>query len=431
MTPGQEAWIWVGVGSLLSLALLFWGFLSLRRKRLIENVPTSKVKGVFMGLNEVKGRARTDIPLRSFITEQACVYYRSLVEEHYSRTETYRDSEGKTRTRTVSGWKNVAGREDMMPFLLEDETGRLRVVPDGATIEPARVFSRTCGRSHPLYYAKGPRSSIMDSTHRRRFTEHAIPVGAELYVMGMARYSDDLDAPEIREDREAEMFLISMRGEGQITRGHAFGAFFKLLFGALFAFAVPIGFALPHAATFEQALSSQLVPCTAVLACFLGAVAVYYLTLVYNGLVSVRERLEMAWSMIDVQLKRRHVLIPRLVSVVQGYAAHERDTQRELAALRAGRDFEEQNAALRQVMVLAESYPGLKADANFGSLQDELVDTENRIALAREFYNGTVKAYNDRIQTLPDSLVAALARFRKRDYFAAQGFERTVPRAAS
>ncbi len=417
---GNEVLIWVAIGSLLSLGLLFWCFRCLRRKRLIENVPTSKVNGVFMGLNEVKGRARSEIPLVSYLAEARCVYYEWSITEQYRRTETYTDSKGNSRTRTVSGWNTVASDKELAPFLIEDSTGRLRIDPQGAKIDAHKILATTCGRGNSLYFFKGPRRAISNSTHRRTFTERAIRLGDAIYVMGMARFNDSLNAPEIREDRQAELFLISVKDERAITRGLAWRAFFTLLFGTTFAFLTPVGFGMPESMTFADALRGQLTPALLTAAGYLAAVGIYYLTLVYNGLVSVRERAEMAWSMIDVQLRRRNTLVPRLVACVKGYADYEQETHRGVAEQRTV-------SALRQIIAIAEDYPDLKADKNYLALQVELVNTEDKIALAREFYNGTVKAYNDRLGTLPDALVAGPGRFKKRDYFAAHGFERAVP----
>ena len=132
-------------------------------------------------------------------------------------------------------------------------------------------------------------------------------------------------------------------------------------------------------------------------------------------------------SMIDVQLRRRHILIPRLAAVVKAAADHEKGTHTGVAKARAG-SLEEQNASLKRIFALAEGYPDLKTHKNFLKLQTELAGTETRIALAREFFNGTVRAYNDRIATLPDSLVAKLAGYKPKQYFVAKGFERVVPR---
>jgi len=419
-----------------ALALLVWGFLSLRRKRLLENVPTSKVKGVFLGLNEVKGEAECAEPLTSRLAEVPCVWYRWEVEEHWSRTETYTDAKGKTRTRTSSGWRTVDDGEQGTPFHLRDDTGAIRVRPAGAEIEAPSIFSETCGRFDPLYYGKGPARSISNSTHRRRFSESAIEVGARLYVIGPARLDEHRVVPEIALEEHAEIFLISTRSEERITRGHAWAAFFKLFFGTGLAFVAPVALFGRAAPDLGRAVLAALPWPLVSAGGYLLAVALYYLLLVYNGLVSVRERREMAFGMLDVQLQRRHDLIPRLVAVVRAAGAHEKSTQEHVAGLRAAllgvvdadaasTAFAEQGAVLRQLVGLVEDYPGLKVNANFLALQRELVDTEDRIAMAREFHNAAVTALNNRIETMPDALVARLAGFRRLGWFAASGLERT------
>ncbi|MHC4551018.1 MAG: LemA family protein [Planctomycetota bacterium] len=433
------SWVFLVLTGLLAAGLLGWGLRSLKRKRLLENVPTSKVKGVFLGLNEVKGRARRERLLTSYLAATPCVYYRYEIQERWERTTTERDHQGRTRTRTRSGWTTIDSDEERRPFELVDATGALRIVPEGAEIRADRVFDRHCGRADPLYYGKGPSRAVADSDHRRHFVEHAIPLDAPLYVMGAARLRDAKVEPEIARDRNAELFLISTQDERQLTRGYALAALFSLLCGTVAAFLFPVGFLLEEAVSFGAALEQQLPVALPLAGAYLGAVLVYYLTLVYNGLVAVRERREMAWSMIDVQLKRRHDLIPRLVACVKGYAAHEQETQRALAALRvegargkavAGRSelAARQGHALARVFLLAESYPDLDADESFVRLQQELVDTEDRIAFAREFYNATVTALNNRLETLPDALLARLGAFRRGEFFAAQGFERTPVR---
>ena len=439
MVAGAGPVIFLVITGGLALGLLWWGFFSLKRKRLIENVPTSKVKGVFLGLNEVKGRAHRDEPFISYLAQAHCVYYRYEVKERWSKTERYTDSKGRSQTRTSSGWKTVASHEERQPFQLVDSTGSLRVIPHRAEISADKVFDEHCSRHDPLYFGKGPSGSVSNSDHRRHFVEHAIPLDGRIYVLGPARLRDDKVEPEIAHERGAELFLITTRDERQLKRGYTTGAFFKLLVGTVAAFLFPVGFALERAGGFGKALELQLHVALPVAGAYLGVILVYYLTLVFNGLVSVRERMEMAASMIDVQLKRRHVLIPRLVACIQGYAAHERDTHRDLAALRvegvrgggvaARSDLAaRQGQALTQVFALAEAYPDLDADENFAQLQRELVNTEDKIALAREFFNATVKALNTRIETLPDVLLAKIGRFKKGDFFAAKGFERSPVR---
>ena len=153
-----------------------------------------------------------------------------------------------------------------------------------------------------------------------------------------------------------------------------------------------------------------------------------YLLLTYNGLVSLRNRIENAWAQIDVQLKRRYDLIPNLVETVKGYAAHERETLENVVKARnmamAASGPQDQAAAenmitgaLKSVFALSEAYPDLKANVNFLNLQEELTGTEGRIAYARQFYNDTVFRYNTKIQSVPSNIVANQFDFNEREYF--------------
>jgi LemA protein len=149
---------------------------------------------------------------------------------------------------------------------------------------------------------------------------------------------------------------------------------------------------------------------------------------VFNRMVALRNRIESAWSQIDVQLKRRHDLIPNLVEAVKGYAAHERETfeavtKARQAGIEAGA-LKDREAAenmitqtLRQLLAVAEAYPQLRASENFMMLQEELAGTEGKIAYARQFYNDQVMMYHTLIQSFPANIIANMGGFTKRAYF--------------
>jgi LemA protein len=164
-------------------------------------------------------------------------------------------------------------------------------------------------------------------------------------------------------------------------------------------------------------------------------VIVGWIVAMYNGLVVLRNRIENAWSQIDVQLKRRTDLIPNLVETVKGYAAHEKEvflkvTEARSALMKAESVHDQAEAnnmltgALKTLFAVAENYPQLKADQNFLMLQEELSGTESKIAYARQFYNDTVLKYDNKREKFPSNIVANLFGFKEREYFAIDEAER-------
>lgn len=159
----------------------------------------------------------------------------------------------------------------------------------------------------------------------------------------------------------------------------------------------------------------------------------------YNSLVRRRNEVDNAWSQIDVQLKRRLDLIPNLVETVKGYAAHEKTALEAVIAARntgiaASSDPHAQasadnamTGALRQLFALSEGYPDLKANQGFVSLQEELANTESRIAYARQFYGDAVSTYNTAIQKFPNVVFAGVLGFSEREFFEAEDAARVVP----
>ena len=163
---------------------------------------------------------------------------------------------------------------------------------------------------------------------------------------------------------------------------------------------------------------------------------------IYNSLVRLRNQVDNAWSQIDVQLKRRHDLIPNLVETAKGYMTHERETFEKITEARsramgannvadASKAEGQLTEALSKFMLVVENYPDLKANQNFLSLQETLTSTENKIAFARQGYNDQVLFYNNKIQMFPSNIIAGMFSFTKRDYFEITNeAERSVPKVS-
>jgi len=151
----------------------------------------------------------------------------------------------------------------------------------------------------------------------------------------------------------------------------------------------------------------------------------------YNSLIRLKNRVDEAWSDIDVQLKRRYDLIPNLIETVKGYAGHEKETLQKVTEARAsamkaqeGGSAKDQAAAenmlsgtLKTLFALSENYPDLKANANFLELQRELSDTENKIMASRRFYNGNVRDFNTKLEVFPTNIIGNMLGFKSREYF--------------
>jgi len=161
-----------------------------------------------------------------------------------------------------------------------------------------------------------------------------------------------------------------------------------------------------------------------------AVILVLYLVGMYNGFVILRTRIQEALSGIDVQLKRRADLIPNLVETVKGYAKHEKEvfenvTKARASMMSAGSLNEKAEAnnqlsgALKSLFAVAEAYPDLKANTNFQDLQRQLEDTEDKVAFSRQFYNSNVLEYNNKIQMVPDSIIAGMFGFKIAEFFAA------------
>jgi LemA protein len=169
-------------------------------------------------------------------------------------------------------------------------------------------------------------------------------------------------------------------------------------------------------------------------------ILLFWMVGMYNGLVRLRNQVKNAWSQIDVQLKRRHDLIPNLVETAKGYMKHERETFEEITKARSqaiqantvadkSKAESELSGALSRFQLVVENYPDLKANQNFLSLQEELTTTENKVGFSRQFYNDQVLKFNTKIESFPTNIMAGMFGFTQADFFEIETpSEREVPK---
>lgn len=174
------------------------------------------------------------------------------------------------------------------------------------------------------------------------------------------------------------------------------------------------------------------------------AVLIVFMVMMYNGLIRLRNQVRNSWAQIDVQLKRRHDLIPNLVEAVKGYVKHERETleavtnARNLAQAAVGSGVGAQgkaeaglSGALSKLLAVVENYPDLKANQNFLALQEELTSTENKISFSRQFYNDSVLSYNNKTQMFPSNMMASMTGFKASEFFEVEAeAERAAPKVS-
>ncbi len=245
--------------------------------------------------------------------------------------------------------------------------------------------------------------------------------------MGQAREREDIVAAEVAKDKNSPMFLISTRTEKQVSRGYSFWFWFWSVLGLLAA----IGGVLAGNLVYMPATASNWQPYVIAGSGFLLVLALGWVWTIYNSLVHLRQRVQQGWAQVDIQLKRRNDLIPNLAQTVEAYAKHESGLQELVTGLRGqlsatppgvkGPDYAGCVPVLR---VTVERYPDLKASELFLKLQKELAGTEERIALARDYFNQIVTFYNTRLEIIPDKLLAKMMRLKQQTLMSATDFER-------
>lgn len=413
-----------GIGA---VACLWSAHRANRKYRLVEAMPTSRAQGVFIGLVELKGKAEGE-PLISYLTGTECLLYKWSISEEWRRTvvETYRDQQGRmqTRHRVESGWTTLAQGGEARPFYVRDDTGAVRVRPEGAEIRPRQFLSETLTPADGMYFGKGPDGAVPHSTGRRRFEEDGIPLHAEVFVVGQAREREDIVAAEVAGAPGVPMYLVTTEEEAEVLKRFGRSRDWMGFLGLLLAAGSGYGFGIFGGVEPAGAAAAAG-------ALYLAVWGATWVWMFFNSLVDVRNRVRQGWSLMEVQLKRRHDLIPPLVAAVDALRLHEAAVTKAVAELRSQQDATapglpgpDPRGTVATVAGLAEAYPVLKSSDAFLSLQKSLTETEQRIALSRDYFNDIATAYNTRLEVFPESLLARFFGFTQQPLLGVAEFER-------
>jgi TRAP-type C4-dicarboxylate transport system permease small subunit len=387
----------LGVSAVVALLTFGFGFTRIKFKRCIENLPTTLTAGASYGLAEFKGTVElpeSEAPLKGPLSRQPCVQY------HYKVSE-------KRGSGKKSKWVTIIDETRCHPFLCRDSEGTLFVDPKGAEIHSSHSSTRRMGR--------------------RRYTETRLEIGDPLYAIGECVIEPTRgDRLYLNKPEGKYPFILSNLTENQVMlRVASLGlTLLNVSFAAILLFGLILfGLGGSFAATdyLAAALFGPL---------FMSVVT---LGLHYNDLIFLRERARRNWSNIDVSLKKRHDLVPRLQSITAGFAEHERSIQEDMTQLRnlygqtpsrepneIGQYIQNEHAALGKMLARVEAYPNLKSDKSFSFLTRSLILLENEIALMRNGYNDAVETYNTRIEVLPDLFFAKLFHFKAQNFMHAE-----------
>lgn len=390
-------WVWVGLGFLFFVISTYFGFRTIKVKRMIENIPTSLSAGVSVGVAEIKGRIRVreDASLKGPLTGQDCIWYRYLVEE--------RRGSGKN-----AKWVKLSDEKTFQRFYCEDNAGKLLIDPYGA-----KIITR-----HKKKNSKGA----------MRYTEWLLKPNDKLYALGMAR----VDAE--RQDRlilgasthaieNADLFILSNYSEQDLMIRKAAISMFSLClaFSAMFASAIFLGGMSGQFSATDYLSSGLMAPVFLIF---------FMLVLHYNDMVFLQRRAKRNWANIQISLKKRADLLPQLQKVIQHYQLFEQSLLKSISEQRrqlpvslesvaqAGQFIKNEQQLLNDIKLKVEAYPDLKANELLASLMTTLSNLENEIALMRNGFNDAVMHYNTRIQSFPDVLLAKGFKFERMAFLA-------------
>ncbi len=395
----------LGLGA---LAWLVWTVRLRARQWRLDDVPTSECINVPVGFAEVNGRAQLEPPLASRATATPCAYYSWKLQEH-------------RRSGKNSRWVTVESELRNPPFRVTDSTGAVWVDPRHA--ELIGVDEHVAG--------------VPGRSKKWRQVETRLDIDEPVYVIGPTRVRAESADVEFATEESSDEFIISDDAERKVRNKIAFAAWVSSAFGAI---AAGLMFVVRAEPTFDSdgdpSVAYHFVDTWARVWRFaLVAVLVFVGTLLfswffraYNRLVRVRGQAERAWSLISIELQRRHDLLTNLVTVVREYTEYEASVQEGLVVsravlpaapelARAGMAEIGARAQRANLVALAERFPDLRAAEHFRALQDALTMSEDRVAAARSFYNDAVTVARDRRDVFPYVVVASFADWPSFDLF--------------
>lgn len=448
----------VAIGFLLlalGLFVFLIGFMDWYDERLLECTPISRCRGVALGRVVISGRVVGLEPIPSLIAHLPSFISKVVVEEYERR--------GRS-----AEWRVVHKRELRMPFYVRDGSGELKVEPLQAVLWLERdvTYSTETGivdYSPAAGIRAAEQTETLDDMFReycltrridtalpRRFTETNLSPGDPVFVYGTAcsgKDTGDTDSTVVRNTFWQKLYIVEGDKTDMVLKLRNRGLL-RVLGGSLTVICATAVLArattdtpvtqIAELFTSEISMEAEILSLLAIV----GVGVLIYAGMIYNGLVSLRNEVERAFSNIDVLLQQRFDLIPNLVSVCKGYMDHESSVMQAVAASRSqwtqARERSEKLTAaaialppLRQLLATAESYPRLRANENFLQLQEQLTSLEGQIADRRELYNSAVSLFNSRLQLFPDRVIANAFRFLEQPFYSAEGAVNTVPSAST
>lgn len=388
----------------VTLAIAWFSFSAIRTKRTQENIPTSKTAGVVYGLTEVKGELVPEDEDNLFtgpLSGRTCTWYHYVVEES--------SGSGKNKS-----WRVIKDELKKQPFHCRDDEGQIRIFPG-----QAECISRHESR---------------ERSGNKRYCETRLEPGDELYILGKARLDKTKGDSLVIGHEKGSPYIIANMSEEDVMLRKAFTgmSLMALAVSILFLGALLIGASNGQFSSLDFLTSSLIAPIFLFLVVFI---------LMYNDLVFLRQRCDRNWANIQVSLKKRANLIPRLENVVKEYLAHESSLHEELAKLREARARAESPADLDEYMALEhgsidrisariENYPDLKGAQAITDLNTRMIKLENEVALIRAGFNDAVTQYQIRRDTFPDNILARLFGFDALDLLRYEEKAHPLPRVS-